>query len=144
MNFSPKITPMSESRPSNTRLRAVQVEGCLPSTSKSGPSIDKGAARGCLPSTGYLWPWRNGKPLVVKLHNEEYLAEWGLTPDTFLECANRWSTGVVKGGNFIPKFEFNDNLPPDITVEFNGEINIMLLLVIKSALSSVLLQSVTR
>ena len=104
MSFSPKVRLMAESGPSKTR-----------------------AAGGCLPCTGYLWPWRNGEPLVVKLHNVEYLAEWGLTPETFLGCANRWSSGVVKGGNFIPKFELNnDSLSPNIIVDLNSE-NVYLL-----------------
>ena len=96
MNFSPKITPMSESGPSNTE-----------------------AAPACMPYKGHLW--RTDKPLVVKVHNAKYLKQWKLTPEKFRECADRWSTGDVEGGNFIPKFEFNDSLDPDIIVELNGE-----------------------
>ena len=88
---------------------------------ESRPS-STGAARGCLPSTSYLWPWKSGKPLVIELRNEEYLAEWGLTSDKVLECANRWSSGTVEGGNFIPKFGFNKSLSPDIIVDLNSEI----------------------
>ena len=90
-----------------------------PVTPTSGSGASKGAAPGVMPYKGHLW--RNDKPLVVELHKAEYLAEWGLTQETFLECANRWSAGVIVGGNFIPKFEFKDSSPPDIIVELNSK-----------------------
>ena len=91
MSFSPNMTYVSGSEPS------------------------EGAAPGVLPYKGRLW--RKDK-LVVKLCNAEYLTEWRLTPQTFLMCANRWSTGA---NNCIPKFEFKDNSDPDIIVELNSK-----------------------
>ena len=86
----------------------------------SGDGSSEGTARACMPYKGHLW--RKDK-LVVELCSVNYLTEWGLTPETFLECANRWSTGYVEGGNNIPKFEFDVNSPPDIIVKFNSKNN---------------------
>ena len=86
--------------------------------SGDGSVASGGAAPGCMPYKGHLW--RKDK-LLVELHNMQYLTEWGLKPETFLEYANRWSTGSVEGGNNIPKFEFVVNSSPDIIVEFNSK-----------------------
>lgn len=98
MNFNPKIAPVT-----------------------SGSEPNEGALRACMPYKGHLWPWRTDKSLVVELRNAEYLKEWDLTRDTFLECANRWSTGLVGGDNFIPKFEYKDHSAADIIVELNSK-----------------------
>lgn len=100
MSFSPKITPDS--------------------VSGSGPS--EGAAPACMPYKGHLW---TKDKLVVELWNMKFLTEWGFTPETFLECANRWSAGYIEGGvcNYIPKFELKDgSMSPDIIVELNSEL----------------------
>jgi hypothetical protein len=41
-----------------------------------------------------------------------------------MECANRWSDGIVsEGSNRIPRFEIIiDNEEPDIVVELNGKL----------------------
>ena len=84
----------------------------------SAPGPSEGAAPARRPYKGHLW---RKEKLVVELRNGKYLLEWGFTPETFLECANRWSTGVVEGGNFIPSFEFKASSSPDIIIELNGE-----------------------
>ena len=95
MSFSPKTTPASSSSPS------------------------EGGAPACMPFKGNLW---RKERLVVELHHEKYLKDWGMTTDTFFECANRWSTGYVKGGNYIPKFVLKeDNSTADIIVELNSK-----------------------
>ena len=88
-------------------------------TLEYGSRPSEGGAPACRPPNVNLW---GKKRLVVKLCNEKYLKKWKITPEMFLECANRWSTGDVDGGNYIPKFEFKvDKSPPDIIVELNGK-----------------------
>ena len=77
-----------------------------------------GFALAALPYESRLW---RKKVLKVQLKNRLFLSRWSVKLGTFMECANRWSDGIVsKGSNHIPRFEMDDE-DPDIVVEFNGK-----------------------
>ena len=63
--------------------------------------------------------------LKVQLKNRHLLSRWRVDLGKFMECANRWSDGIVsKGSNHIPRFEMDDE-DPDIVVELNGKLKLM-------------------
>lgn len=77
-----------------------------------------GFAPAALPYESRLW---RKKVLKVQLKNRHLLHRWRVDLGKFVECANRWSDGVVsKGSNHIPRFEMDDE-DPDIIVELNGK-----------------------
>lgn len=82
----------------------------------------EGFAPAALPYENRLW---RKKVLKVQLKNRHLLSRWRVDLDKFMECANRWSDGIVsKGSNHIPRFEMDDE-DPDIVVELNGKLKLM-------------------
>jgi hypothetical protein len=80
-----------------------------------------GFAPAALPYEGRLW---RKKVLKVQLKNTHFLSRWRVNLGKLMECANRWSDGIVsEGSNRIPRFEIIiDNEEPDIVVELNGKL----------------------
>lgn len=96
MDFAPKITE---------------------SMSASGDST-AGFAPAALPYKSRLW---RKKVLKIQLNNRHFIHGWNITLSKFMECANRWSDGMVStGSNHIPRFESDDE-NPDIIVELNSK-----------------------
>ena len=75
-------------------------------------------APAALPYESRLW---RKKVLKIQLKNQHLLDDWKVDLSKFMECANRWSNGVVgEGSNHIPQFETDDE-DPDIIVELNSK-----------------------
>ena len=78
----------------------------------------EGRAPAVIPYNTQLW--RNEK-LVVKLQNQHFLHDWGISQDNFRQYVKRWCQSTVnEEQNYIPTFEFDSKSDkPDIIVHFN-------------------------
>ena len=77
-----------------------------------------GHAPAVIPYNAQLW---RKEKLIVKLQNQHFLHEWGISEDKFRKYVNRWCPPKVNEvQNYIPTFEFDsESANPDIIVNFN-------------------------